>query len=97
MKNLRFNHRRDANEPLIVEYLEKAGCMVDRINGKDIPDLLCLHPNGKFFLVEVKTPAGKLKPGQRDWFAKARQRNSLVFVCQEVEDVGLALKVVANA
>lgn len=97
MKNLRFNAKRDANEPVIVEHLEKAGCLVNKINGKDLPDLLCLHPSGRFFTVEVKAKGGKLTDGQKDFMANARARDALAFVCQSHDDVKLALVQVAGA
>lgn len=96
MKNLRFNARRDSNELALIEFLELSGCTVDRLNGKDIPDLLCCKA-GTYFVIEVKTPAGKLKPGQKEWFAKARQMDAPAFVCSTIDDLKLALAVVDGA
>lgn len=55
--------RKDANQPEIVRGLRAIGASVHPISGKDIPDLL-VGWKGKTFLLEVKGPKGKLKPGQ---------------------------------
>lgn len=51
----RFNPRRDAAEPGIIEALTKAGASVQPLSGKDIPDLL-VGWRGSTLLLEVKTP-----------------------------------------
>ena len=51
--NYRINARRDIAEPVIVEALQKAGCVVYRY----LPvDLLVWHPATGITLLEVKTP-----------------------------------------
>lgn len=63
----RHANRRDAVEREIINALEKAGCTVQQLNGKDIPDLLVGRAK-KNYLLEVKDPeTGKLSPGQRTW------------------------------
>jgi|TARA_R110000824_G_scaffold88190_3_gene216959 hypothetical protein len=54
MSLLRHDARRDANEPEIVEALEKVGCLVMRLGLIDL--LVCLR--GELFLLEVKTLRG---------------------------------------
>ena len=61
----RYNARRDANEPEIVALFEAAGWSVYRLS-KPL-DLLVSTTQGVTFLVEVKTPKGKLKPSQADF------------------------------
>lgn len=58
--------RRDKVEPGVVKAFEAAGATVQRLSGKDCPDLavgLC----GRNFFVEVKTDRARLRPGQKDW------------------------------
>lgn len=63
MTLLRRNPRRDANEPAIVQYLQRAGCVVLRLSAPDAPDLLVGYRK-RWLLLEVKVPNGKLKVGQ---------------------------------
>ena len=66
-KVLRYDARRDENEPEIVEALEAVGAKVLRL---DDCDLLCAF-RGKMYLLEVKTATGRLNKKQqrffRDW------------------------------
>ena len=71
MTNLRHNPKRDANEPEIVAALEQLGASVERLNGKDIPDLL-IGFRYRNFLAEVKSDHGTLSPGQIDWHSSWR-------------------------
>ncbi len=59
--------KRDANEPEIIEFLRKAGCMVLPISESGLPDLLCCY-RGLIFLVEVKSGKGKLTAAQERFF-----------------------------
>lgn len=61
MKRRSYAKKRDANEPAIVDALEAAGAFVKRTD--DPADLLVLF-SGKWFVLEVKTPHGKLTPDQ---------------------------------
>lgn len=68
--------RRDANEPLIIEALTRAGCSVLRHSATGEPDLLVFHlATGRAWLVEVKRSRAKgdrqgvatLTPAQLKW------------------------------
>jgi hypothetical protein len=64
--------KRDENEPEIIEALQWAGCEVQPLSGKDVPDLLVLVPRwdsaaATLALIEVKNGRGKLSPGQSAW------------------------------
>lgn len=59
--------KRDANEPEVMEFLRKAGCMVQPISESGLPDLLCCY-RGDIFLVEVKGEKGKLTAAQERFF-----------------------------
>jgi hypothetical protein len=66
--NKRHAARRDDNEPEIVEALRWAGALVDRIDGKGVPDLLVAH-RGRIYLLEVKNPTYKwrLTTDEKAW------------------------------
>lgn len=52
--------KRDANELAIVEALRAVGCLVERISGAGVPDLLVWAPKRKrLLLVEVKQPKAR--------------------------------------
>jgi len=57
----RYNAKRDANEPGIIEVFERMGISVFRL---DRPVDLLLGYNGLNYLVEVKVPRGKLNKNQ---------------------------------
>jgi hypothetical protein len=63
--------RRDDVEPEVIRELQRLGCSVQPLSGKDIPDLLVGIPledgTGVNVLVEVKSGKAKLKPGQEKW------------------------------
>lgn len=77
--------KRDANEPEIVRALLNVGASVERLSGKDIPDLL-VGFRQTTFLIEVKDEAnkGRVKPGQKD-FADG-WRGGPVGVCWNITD-----------
>lgn len=64
---------RDKNEPEIVGALQDAGYVVIRINEPNIGDLLVYPKRRKgqkyrdAWLLEIKMPDGKLRPGQAEW------------------------------
>ena len=65
-KNVRQDARRDANEPGIVEELEKEGYLVHRIGGPG--DLLVWnYANRHWVVLEVKMPDGRLTPKQKTY------------------------------
>lgn len=87
----RHNPKRDENEPFLVDYLRKAGCVVQRLSGPDMPDLLVGH-RGRWLLLEVKMPDSKLKPGQQ-WFHDSCQALGLPCdVVKTVDDCARILK-----
>ena len=59
----RRNPKRDGNEPIIVEVLQKRGFAVARVSGAGIPDLV-VGKGDRLWLVEVKQPKGRYKPAQ---------------------------------
>lgn len=61
--------KRDANEPLIVDYLEAAGCSVLKVNEAGKPDLVAFK-SGRVWLIEIKQPKGKLRERQTAFQAK---------------------------
>ena len=61
MRRPPINGKRDANEPLIVEALQKHGVTVARMD-KPV-DLLCRY-RGRVFLAEVKTETAKRRKSQ---------------------------------
>ncbi len=58
--------RRDSNERPIIDALEAVGATVQQLSAPDVPDLLVAY-RGANYLLEVKTPKGKLEPGQATW------------------------------
>lgn len=56
--------RRDKNEPTIVEALEAAGAVVQRLGERGVPDLLVGY-QGRTFLIEVKNPDGKRRSNSK--------------------------------
>ena len=60
-------HRSDLNQPDIIHALKKIGCTVDVI-GEPV-DLLVGYRK-KNFLIECKSPKGKLTPPQKKFFAE---------------------------
>jgi hypothetical protein len=65
----RFNAKRDANEPEIVEALQAAGASVYRL---DQPVDLLIGYRARWHLAEVKMPNGKLNDNQRAFFATCK-------------------------
>lgn len=57
--------KRDANEPAIVQALERCGIRVQRISAKGFCDLVAYAPRAGIVLMEVKAPkTGKLTKAQ---------------------------------
>lgn len=78
--------KRDTNERLIVDALTSVGASVQPLSDKGVPDLL-VGWRGQNFLMEVKTPRGKLTDDQIDWHDSWRGE---VHVVRSVDD---ALKI----
>lgn len=74
----RWNARRDANEPAIVDALEKAGALVLRLNKFD----LLVYYRGKLFMLDPKTSKGRATSVQE---ALLDNGWPLVFVRDEIE------------
>jgi len=88
----RHNPRRDANEPVICDYLDNRGIPYWRMSGPGIPDLLILH-KGLFKLLEVKTPTGRLKPAQVEFFTLCRDYSvKHLYVVRSIDDLTEALR-----
>ena len=58
--------RRDQNEAVIIEALERVGAVVVRLSIRDVPDLL-VGFREQTYLLEVKSARGDLSEGQADW------------------------------
>jgi hypothetical protein len=87
----RRNPRRDPNEPVIVEHLRKAGCLVARLSGPGIPDLLVGH-RGRWLLMEVKAEGGRMKEGQITFHDAAQALDLPCYVVYSVEDCQRVLR-----
>lgn len=93
----RLNAKRDVNEPEIVEALEAVGCLVAKVSGAGVPDLIVWSPFQKrILLLEVKdglkvASARKLKPDQVVFHAEWTAAGAPVIV---VENKFAALKAV---
>lgn len=75
MSLTRYAAKRDPNEDDIVRALIHAGCRVQRLSAKGVPDLLVGTPAqtghdglGAIVLMEVKTTKGKLTDDQEIFF-----------------------------
>lgn len=64
--------RTDANQTEIVRALRDVGAFVQSLAdlGRGVPDLL-VGFHGRWFVLEVKTPGGKLTPDETDWHGRA--------------------------
>lgn len=55
-----FARSRDANEPAILYAVRTAGWHAVKVDGSGLPDILCLHRDGRrAVLLEVKVPGGR--------------------------------------
>ena len=88
--------RVDENQPAIVEFLRRCGCMVESLSrlGKGVPDLLVGTPRGRLILIEVKDGSKKpserrLTADQQEWHRKWRRYP--LFICETVLDVQIAI------
>jgi hypothetical protein len=66
MSLYRIDARRDANEPAIVQVLERRGYVVDRVSAKGFPDLVVSKHKQAWF-VEIKQPGKSFTPAQVKW------------------------------
>ena len=88
----RYNPARDANEREIAAVLKRAGCMVEPLSGKAIPDLLVGFA-GRWLLMEVKTETGRLTRPQAIWHYEAGLKGLPVTMVRSPEE---ALKVLRD-
>lgn len=93
-KHMRYNAKRDGNEPEIVEALTKAGCTVSRISEPGFPDL-AVGRAGNNYLLEIKDPSQRvcdqhLNSKQVSWHSWwAGQKAVVKTVGEALEAVGI--------
>jgi hypothetical protein len=87
----RRNPRRDRNERLLIDYLQKAGAVVHRISGPGLPDLLVGYRK-RWLLLEVKSPKGQLEPAQVLFHGACQALNLPCAVVYTVDDCAQALE-----
>ena len=68
----RYAAKRDKNEREIIDALMAAGCTVQQLSLKGVPDLLVGYTDPDTgaptnALMEVKAPGGKLTPDEHEW------------------------------
>lgn len=88
--------RVDENQPAMVAFLRKCGCLVQVLSpiGHGCPDLLVGTPRGRLILIEVKDGAKvpskrALTEDEREWHQ--RWRRHPIFVCETERDALLAI------
>lgn len=101
----RNNPKRDANERLIIDELEAAGCVVIQLSGEDIPDLLVIYRDQmvaqwgnyevRMKLLEVKNPetarTKSVRAGQKKLHEKLADQVAIVWSPEEaLAALGLA-------
>lgn len=79
--------KRDSNERPIIDALHAAGCSVQQLSVKGVPDLL-VGFQGHNYLMEVKDKTGKLTPDETIWIG---HWDGQVRIVRSIED---ALKVI---
>lgn len=65
MRRVGQTRRRDTTEARIVQALRKIGVQVFPISGRGVPDLL-LFFRGRWSVLEVKSPGGRLTDAQKN-------------------------------
>ena len=78
-KILRYDAKRDENEPDIVEALEAVGAKVLRLDDVD----LIVGFRDRLYMLEVKTPKGRLNKKQQRFF---REWAGYVYIIRSVDD-----------
>jgi hypothetical protein len=78
-----------AVERRLIKRVKDAGgrCMKILPVERGFPDRLVLLPGGRFFLVELKAPGGKLRPDQRVFIDRAAKMGIKVYVLYSTEQV----------
>ncbi len=89
----RLSAKRDANEAEIVAALRAAGCLVQRISGDGVPDLLVWSAGRHLLLLEVKDgsrpashPRRKLTPSQQVFHDTWSKAGAPVFKVESIEE-----------
>lgn len=82
----RWDAKRDATEPVVVEYLRARGALVIRLSGKDTPDLLCGYA-GRWICFEVKSAGGKVSEGQQAFIEAAAHKGLPAYVVRTIDEV----------
>ena len=74
-----MHHRADSNQEEIVDALRDIGASVLVLSqvGGGAPDLL-VGFRGKEYLMEIKAPKGKLRPGQKKFFDTWKGKSFIV-------------------
>ncbi len=91
----RRNPSRDGNEKAIRDALHKLGCRTWPLSGPGIPDLLC-SKGSVFFVVEVKTPSGRLTGPQEAFFDEARYSQLPAFIIRSTAECGSVVRTVGD-
>lgn len=88
--------RVDENQPALVDFLRRCGCMVEILSrlGRGVPDLLVGTPRGRLILIEIKDgnkppSERRLTEDQREWHQ--RWRRFPLFVVETERDALLAI------
>ena len=76
--------RVDSNQPEIVAALRKAGATVQHLHmvGKGCPDLL-VGFRGRNFLLEIKSPGGRMTPAEQRFFDEWSGQVSIVCTIEQ--------------
>lgn len=79
MAGPRYKANRDDNHKDVTQALEKIGCTVHdaSVVGGSFPDLVVGY-RGLTMLIEVKTPKGRVKEGQRKWHTEWKGHTCIV-------------------
>jgi hypothetical protein len=77
--------KKDANHNEIAQALEAAGCTVFDCSrfGLGHPDILCVLPSGRLWLIEVKQESGEFTRDEVSWVARLANENYRVFTSPE--------------
>lgn len=81
--NARHAAKRDDNEPAIVDALREAGCLVERVNGVGVPDLIVWSPRRRcvvFLEVKGAKSRRRLSDAQKAFRDTWGNAGALVFV-----------------